>query len=1105
MTLRSYLPILAFCALASVLPLAGASDKPAGRSVLVVAGDNYEEFHAFRHFIQPEMAEKLAAEGWTVGECAWDALNEGILSQFDAVIFLQTPDSYLNADKDARLAKMKSLLAGYLEKGGGVLIFPDLFRGTVHKTVNAWLADYGITALPQTVREKSSNVTPFAAFPGFGVAQTSGIAEDPITRGVKTFAYPVGNELTTAFFPGPEWKVLVKAGDTAHTLPSEGIEEKGELIPAAPPLVATREAGGGRMAYWAGHSSFWILRPFHAYWDDGRIVKTGEGFQLLTNLLGWLASVPGHQVGGFQKGGQEAIYRHPTKSDDFRPQVFSLPGDPHPGLIGLQSDLSGGGHTVAELCRKAKERGLHFVVFTEEASAVSDPAKWQQLLAECAAETTNGFIAFPGVLAESPETHNRAVAFNLRKPWPETPWDRGDFDCFVRIGVNNAWRPPVALLDPAGAPVPVANQGAVNALAVRTYDDSAGAWKNADAIFQRTQTEVWGFSPIVWRKIRSPEEIESSGDGGLTVFYSSKWGKKFVVGQDDIQVIAVTDGPELKAFEVKADSAWMPPASGTFRGKIRMENLRPDDRVEVWLNKSLVRRFVPRDGVVGEEFAFLSAGTGAVFVRVTGGGGGTRFQALAARFAKIRFNSFVGSDRMNGYWYPVRTASPGTGEGGYFEGSYGIRGTTIYPQLGWGDHYLFRSENQMDEQPMGFEVGSPTGGIDRMFAGFYVKRDNGWEILAPWRFMDFIGTDAVVWADDNIGIREEPKVKGLRQILVRPSPDLDRNTRVTGYRWDLNAAWLVEAEASLKPGVKSEMVPARQRVLWLRLGDKMERAIQISRKGGLIETAAAGSKIPLDPGDGISLGDAPMGMVSVWALEPLVASVEMDAGRPVISLEVPHWPPDPTSTAKYMLVLSVHRKGIPAPTLASVASEIFSANQWGPGVQEQTLIERLLAYFGKGTTSKPTPTDSLGSYRQEVNLADHGQRGKWSAMDKPWRARVRGFQPGWDLGILARGAHGWEWQPVLQSGETALCVRETIPSEGAFIGHPVVCSVPGLLVEMGALGADWQVTLHNPTDKAISATVAVHPALRNDFELKEESITLPPGATARRTLAIKSP
>ena len=683
MTLRSYLPILAFCALASVLPLAGASDKPVGRSVLVVAGDNYEEFHAFRHFIQPEMAEQLAAEGWTVGECAWDALNEGILSQFDAVIFLQTPDSYLNADKDARLAKMKSLLAGYLKKGGGVLIFPDLFRGPVHKTVNAWLADYGITALPQTVREKSSNVTPFAAFPGFGVAQTSGIAEDPITRGVKTFAYPVGNELTTAFFPGPEWKVLVKAGDTAHTLPSEGIEEKGELIPAAPPLVATREAGGGRMAYWAGHSSFWILRPFHAYWDDGRIVKTGEGFQLLTNLLGWLASVPGHQVGGFQKGGQEAIYRHPTKSDDFRPQVFSLPGEPHPGLIGLQSDLSGGGHTVAELCRKAKERGLHFVVFTEEASAVSDPAKWQQLLAECAAETTNGFIAFPGVLAESPETHNRAVAFNLRKPWPETPWDRGDFDCFVRIGVNNAWRPPVALLDPAGAPVPVANQGAVNALAVRTYDDSAGAWKNADAIFQRTQTEVWGFSPIVWRKIRSPEEIESSGDSGLTVFYSSKWGKKFVVGQDDIQVIAVTDGPELKAFEVKADSAWMPPASGTFRGKIRMENLQPDDRVEVWLNKSLVRRFVPRDGVVGEEFAFLSAGTGAVFVRVTGGGGGTRFQALAARFAKIRFNSFVGSDRMNGYWYPVRPASPGTGEGGYCEGSYGIRGTTIYPQLGW--------------------------------------------------------------------------------------------------------------------------------------------------------------------------------------------------------------------------------------------------------------------------------------------------------------------------------------------------------------------------------------------------------------------------------------
>jgi hypothetical protein len=231
----------------------------------------------------------------------------------------------------------------------------------------------------------------------------------------------------------------------------------------------------------------------------------------------------------------------------------------------------------------------------------------------------------------------------------------------------------------------------------------------------------------------------------------------------------------------------------------------------------------------------------------------------------------------------------------------------------------------------------------------------------------------------------------------------------------------------------------------------------------------------------------------------------MDAGRPVISLEVPHWPPETKSTAKYLVVLSVHRKGVPAPTLGSVASEIFTGNRWSPGVQETSLLARLLAFLDKGTTSKPSPLEPLDSYRQEVNLADHGQWGKWSAADKPWRARVRGFQPGWDLGILAKGAAGWEWQPVMQSGESALCAREKIPSGGAFIGHPVVCSAQGLLVEMGSLGADWQVTLHNPTDTQITGTIALHPALARNFELKEESITLPPGATARRTLATKSP
>ena len=37
------------------------------------------------------------------------------------------------------------------------------------------------------------------------------------------------------------------------------------------------------------------------------------------------------------------------------------------------------------------------------------------------------------------------------------------------------------------------------------------------------------------------------------------------------------------------------------------------------------------------------------------------------------------------------------------------------------------------------------------------------------------------------------------------------------------------------------------------------------------------------------------------------------------------------------------------------------------------------------------------------------------------------------------------------------------------------------------------------------STVAIHLALAHDFELKEEFITLPPGATARRTIGIKSP
>lgn len=1078
-------------------------------SVLVVAGDNYEEFPGFQHFIDPAMARILKESGWVVGECSWDELNLRVLERFDAVIFVQTPDCFIKSDRDARLGKMRDLLAAYLNKGGGVLIFPDLFRGTVHKTVNAWLEPYGIRSMPQTIRDRSG-VVPFLAFPGFGSAHTEAILKDPITSGVGSFAYPIGNELATAFFPSDEWKVLVRGGATSYTAPSDGIEEKGETIRSAPPLVAVREAGKGRMAYWAGHSSFWILRPFHPYWDEGRLIKNGDGLALLKNVLAWLGSQSPKTVGGFQPSEQDSIYKHSRKTLSYQAQGQDLPGKPHKGLVGLQSEISGGGgQSVAALCAKAKEAGLDFVVFTEDAAAISNPAAWQKLVGECARETTATFIAFPGVVVESPETHDRAIAFNLRKPWPETPWDRGEFDCFVRIGVNNAWRPPFALLNPTEAPVPVANQGAVNALAVRTFDEASGQWKNADALFQRTQTELWGFSPLAYRSLRTPEEIAAAlnGNGPLTYLYAEKWGTGFVMGQDEVTFSAVSDGPVLTVFNTGSDSLWRPPFSGHYRGHVRVERLAPADTLEVWFNKSLVRRYLPKNGVVDESFDFTREGGGSLFVRVLGGDQATRLQAGASRFAKL-FSSYVGSDRMNGYWYPVQPVKDDDAQGRYIEGGYGLLRTTMYPQLGWGDHYLFRSKDQMESQPMGFEVGSPTGAIERMYAGFYVKRATGWETLAPWRSMSYVSSDAVVWKDEGIALRREPRLNGKRRIVVEPSPDIERTSSITGYRWGRDAVWLVQGRAE----VKGMNVPHEQRVLSLRMGDLASRfsSVQVLHADHSVESPAVteGRDVVLKPGDGMTLGDAPMGMVSVWALNELVVSIATEGNRPVINGALPKgaWPPAAghAATARYFVVLSDHGQ---ENTLSALQQRIFTSNRWQamdsrPGYFA-SLWNRISEAWNP-RSSKATPVDVLEDYRQSLRFPGAEGWGTWSFASKPWRASLAGFKRGCDLGLLTPEPGGWRWKQIAQSqGEAHVLVDQT-PAGYAFLGQPVTAD--GLIVEVGALqpgDSQWTVTVHNPTARQVRTVLKIHPALTGNFSIADSGVEIAPGSTLSRTLAFK--
>jgi len=80
--------------------------------------------------------------------------------------------------------------------------------------------------------------------------------------------------------PGGEWRIVVRAADTARS--SKG------TYGSAPPLLAARQHGKGRVVVFPTHTTYWINAGHHRIWEQICMEK-GDGAKLLDNIYRWLA------------------------------------------------------------------------------------------------------------------------------------------------------------------------------------------------------------------------------------------------------------------------------------------------------------------------------------------------------------------------------------------------------------------------------------------------------------------------------------------------------------------------------------------------------------------------------------------------------------------------------------------------------------------------------------------------------------------------------------------------------------------------------------------------------------------------------------------------
>ncbi|HRT95584.1 MAG TPA: hypothetical protein P5532_14240 [Planctomycetota bacterium] len=373
-------------------------------------------------------AKPLHAMGVELDTCKHGQLAERLAAgKFNVVVAGTLNDADRKAAQD------------FLAKGGGLFLCnPEAWSESKNFTATLeWLAQLGARERWEIFQESDpKNLA--TDIMGCRLFWTSDVAP-PFNDGVKgvltlTAASTTGWEPPMSFDLSPDWRVVVRAAASTKSVPAERhddylrpwIPKAG--IASAPPLMATREVGKGRLAVMAIRY-YWLFTPptnrptAEAMLTAGAGGKPSDWLRIFANAFRWLAE-PSLKAGLGGATTPETVLNQPVKpweipkEYDWTKQGPLTDNPQYPGLIGARTALSSGTGTVADYVAAAKAAGLSFIVFLED-TLKSDQAKWDKLVAECAAASDKTFAAIPGLTYEDAQgDHLYAFADEVKFPKP---------------------------------------------------------------------------------------------------------------------------------------------------------------------------------------------------------------------------------------------------------------------------------------------------------------------------------------------------------------------------------------------------------------------------------------------------------------------------------------------------------------------------------------------------------------------------------------------------------------------------------------------------------------------------------------------------------------
>ncbi len=348
------------------------------------------------------------------------------LKPYNVVIvnFLPSVDAQLAIQPEQ--ARFEVALGAFLREGGGALVFSggSGFENIL-PALQHLLKAYGATVPEEQVTDAEHSFGKVGTFRG---CYTTQIAAAPMTQGISRLGFVadatradcIETTMPLVILEKDAWQVVVRGESSAYSAEgiSPGSSSKLKDTPAtyatSPVMAAWRTVGAGRLLAYPHNPAFTTASPevfAKVLWNAADQSEPGamQNRTFIMQAARWAAepSMTAGNFGGFLtdrelRPDQRAIlgkretaidWSQVGSGDALAPAMHKLPG-----LIGAQSNFSGGERTVAQLCEAARAAGLSYLGFTENLEQMT-AVSWAALIAECEANSSEDFLAIPGLLA----------------------------------------------------------------------------------------------------------------------------------------------------------------------------------------------------------------------------------------------------------------------------------------------------------------------------------------------------------------------------------------------------------------------------------------------------------------------------------------------------------------------------------------------------------------------------------------------------------------------------------------------------------------------------------------------------------------------------------